>query len=1059
MKRKRNFFRGSRLATLLAGAGLLCSGTALHAIIADPAGYPVVHSTGDQIVNDVATNGKGETYIAGKYTAANLWFDQTTNWLYSNTSGKSYGFIGKLDRDGNAIQLSPTVAWYAQLTGTDDASINSVTTYTDATGNEYLYVCGTYKSNCTLHSADNAPNVAFVPSGTQDAFIAKYDAATGDIVWAYTITGTGTKQAFDVSACTPDVYPLSGTGVAVYLGGGYDNAATLNASTTTTTLSAISTNGDAFVARYHDMGTYCEIDWVREAGGTNVDNFIAVAADQSGNVSATGRVRGTGNVIAQTNGTGGTTAPVAMSGADDIIAVRYNPSGTLSWMGKYGGSSTTTSSAQDQGSAVAVDNNGNTYIGGFYTGSGVFGPSITLTNYGTGWDGFVACIDNSGTVSWAKHCGTTNTDDAVQGVAIDNCSKHLYACGQYRGSYTFGTVSLSPYNTGTADVDGFLVTLDPSNGSNLDNGTRMGGNNGIDNGRAIAVNSVEDVIVAGSEQSFNWNANGTFRFNNDDVSGTAYDGFVMRFDNIDFPMTGTTDINSLGWYTGVGLNGCDLFGSGYFKGPSTQFNTTSGIVTLSSTQNSGGTYTYDVFYTTSDKYGKPATFAKLLNGTSDEYSEDQYTDASGNNYVCGYANGVNTTTMSFVGGSSYFLNGGYMAYVEKTSSSGSITWSTYVSGTGNSYGYGVTTDASGNVYLCGAFSGSVTFNTVSGSSINATATGTMDAFVAKYNSSGVLQWVRAIGAASQTLSARSIAVDASNYYITGQYTGNIVIGAQTLSSSGGTDLFVAQGRLSDGVPLKSLGRGTAGTDAGYGITVRGGVFVTGTYNGSAVFLGQANIGAAVPNWTWQTNSSGGSAAGSTIISTGSHVYVSGTVSSGTMTLSGMSETGPAAFLASYDLSGNISCLQSFSDASAGCMAVQDGWLNDDGGNNVVFGGGYTPSGSSTSPYLHLMSGEGCTFNRRLAHNSTEETGAGALAAPAVNAFPNPANTSFTLEISNTDVPGTLVITDMTGREVKRVTNLGGRTEVSVSDLSNGVYAYQVLQNGNPIGNGRLVVNH
>src|SRR5688500_8844248 len=56
----------------------------------------------------------------------------------------------------------------------------------------------------------------------------------------------------------------------------------------------------------------------------------------------------------------------------------------------------------------------------------------------------------------------------------------------------------------------------------------------------------------------------------------------------------------------------------------------------------------------------------------------------------------------------------------------------------------VTTDAAGNVFVAGQFSGTVDFDPGAGAT-NLTALGPTDAFVAKYSSSGALTWARRLG--------------------------------------------------------------------------------------------------------------------------------------------------------------------------------------------------------------------------------------------------------------------------------------------------------------------------
>lgn len=67
---------------------------------------------------------------------------------------------------------------------------------------------------------------------------------------------------------------------------------------------------------------------------------------------------------------------------------------TVEWAKSHGGA------ARDLGAAIAVDNQGNSYVTGNFSGTVAFGTLI-LTSAGD-TDIFVAKYDDSGTVLWAK---------------------------------------------------------------------------------------------------------------------------------------------------------------------------------------------------------------------------------------------------------------------------------------------------------------------------------------------------------------------------------------------------------------------------------------------------------------------------------------------------------------------------------------------------------------------------------------------------------------------------------------------------------------------------------
>lgn len=81
-------------------------------------------------------------------------------------------------------------------------------------------------------------------------------------------------------------------------------------------------------------------------------------------------------------------------------------------------------------------------------------------------------------------------------------------------------------------------------------------------------------------------------------------------------------------------------------------------------------------------------------------------------------------------------------------------------------GYSIAKDGQGNIYVSGAFNGTVNFNPSGSASL--TAIGTTDAFVVKYNSSGVYQWAFNYGYSGKQTTAVKIASDlVGNIYVIG----------------------------------------------------------------------------------------------------------------------------------------------------------------------------------------------------------------------------------------------------------------------------------------------------
>ena len=98
--------------------------------------------------------------------------------------------------------------------------------------------------------------------------------------------------------------------------------------------------------------------------------------------------------------------------------------------------------------------------------------------------------------------------------------------------------------------------------------------------------------------------------------------------------------------------------------------------------------------------------------------------------------------------------------------------------------------------MTGYFEGSATFGQGQANQTLLTAAGGSDIFVAKYNSSGALQWAKRAGGTVDE-AGYGIAVDSSgNSYVTGYFEGSATFGAgeanqTTLTAAGSNDVFVA----------------------------------------------------------------------------------------------------------------------------------------------------------------------------------------------------------------------------------------------------------------------------
>ena len=316
------------------------------------------------------------------------------------------------------------------------------------------------------------------------------------------------------------------------------------------------------------------------------------------------------------------------------------------------------------------------------------------------------------------------------------------------------------------------------------------------------------------------------------------------------------------------------------------------------------------------------------------------TDLSGNVIIAGSFEG----TVDFGGGT---LTSGYRdAYVAKFDAAGVHQWSQRFGDALPQECYDVATDASGNIFITGTFSGTVDF----GGGVLSSA-GVSDIYVAKFDAAGVHQWSQRFGDA--TLAAlqvgKAVATDPSgNVFVTGGFDGSVDFGGGDLVSAGGFDVFIAKFN-SAGVHLWSKRFGDFWEPQhGYAVATdqNGNVVVTGAFFGTLNFGGEnltsaghydiyiAKLDAAGSHlWSQRFGDEDPQSALSVVTDANGDVVVTGHFS-GTVDFGGGDLTSAnAMFVAKFNAAGIHEWSQRFGGAYGASVAT-------DGNENVVATGGF-----------------------------------------------------------------------------------------------------------------------
>ena len=145
---------------------------------------------------------------------------------------------------------------------------------------------------------------------------------------------------------------------------------------------------------------------------------------------------------------------------------------------------------------------------------------------------------------------------------------------------------------------------------------------------------------------------------------------------------------------------------------------------------------------------------------------------------------------------------------------------------------GVAIDSSDNIYITGTSQGANLFGK------NATSGTTDDIFVAKLNSSGVVQWVYAAGGTGRDR-GRKIALDSSgNIYVTGYYWSTVDFGGGNVTSNGSWDAFLLKLNSSGTFQwVKSYGSNYNDLGRDVAIDSNDNIYMLGNYRGTVDFGG------------------------------------------------------------------------------------------------------------------------------------------------------------------------------------------------------------------------------
>ena len=372
--------------------------------------------TGTDIPISIETDSAGNMYVTGKFSGT-IDLDPGTGAENRTSNGGYDAFVVKLDASGNFVWGR---TFGGNSGGIDDTAEDVAV---DSSGN--VFVTGTFYGTANFGGG----NVAAAGS---DVYVMKIDSA-GVFVWVKTFGDTDTDIAYSIA--------VSSAG-NIHITGIFRRTIDFDPGNTGGDLAAGNTT-DGFVAKLDGNGNYV---WAMRFGdprdGYN-DSGRSIAVDGAGWVYVVGDFRG--SVDFDPANSGGEFTSQNM-GNPFLLQLATN--------GNYIRAKSFDTN-QGFGTAVAVDNAGNMYVGLDFQGFVQLTGAIPQSSNSMG--GWLVKFDSGGAYQWHHPFAGVN-DAVVSSIRTSPVNSDVFVGGMWTGTVSFDRSSSSQNRTSSSD-DAFLLRL------------------------------------------------------------------------------------------------------------------------------------------------------------------------------------------------------------------------------------------------------------------------------------------------------------------------------------------------------------------------------------------------------------------------------------------------------------------------------------------------------------------------------------------------------------------------------------------------------------------------
>ncbi|SOE19693.1 hypothetical protein SAMN06298216_0196 [Spirosomataceae bacterium TFI 002] len=773
----------------------------------------ILTSTENISITDLKVNVSG-IYLAG-------WHSQTSNFGTIAGNEMTYtatgvdGFIANYALDG-------TLNWVTRFENTEECFVHSIALNTTdifyAVSFEYFYDIKTLGS-----SKNDLLNNGLI--GNENAIGKlnlngehKWAKRTGDTIFTY--------EFLEIQTDGSEIYLLGN-----FIGTTNFNSPSAPGTNEISSSPSSSQKWDLFIAKYDTSGVF---NWVNRLGGIEKEEKVSlqILDDQLliGGISKSPLLNFSSPYVAGKD-------EIALGGDDDGFLAFYTKNGRFINAHRMGG--------------VAADGlkgfnvfQGRILTLGYFTDSINFNsPSSFSSNLLTPFGGtsqlFMANYDYDIYPSFQKGIGSFTSGGAHEShVIVSDDEGNMYVTGYFSSSASFGNVTLQ--SQGAKDI--FIVKYD-ANGNKI--WAKRAGGAGDDEGNGLVLANGFVYLTGSFEQTANFSTP-YLPLNLEITSAGNKDIFLAKYAISDGAVQFIRRAGSSGEDEGKGIcfDGTNIYITGKFNGTA-NFNTPSSFGSNELISAGMG----DAFIAKYNTSGQ-VSILRRAGGTGEDIGRsidaNQFTIYVGGSYE-GIAN-FNTPSSN---GSNQLVSAGEKdAFIWKIANFGTIQWAKRMGGLKTDEIYDLSL-VNNDCYVTGFFTDSLNFQN-NGSPLNLLRSeGLRDIFVAKFNSSGNLQWSNRAGGTLNDVGT-GIKVNNGIVYTTGIFRNSINFNTPSapssssdLMSDGERDFYTALYNT-DGDFMKVKRGGGAADDICFDIDVKDGIIYTaGTANGVINFNTPSNFSSNV----------------------------------------------------------------------------------------------------------------------------------------------------------------------------------------------------------------------